>query len=104
MKKIGVRLILDEQKIAKEGKYNVDKMYEYIDEKADKYLTKVGKGEYQCYGNEQDLSNMGIFNLQFLSNQEWFTKNVKKWEWIEDDYIVDMIQRLRYKNIGVWNG
>lgn len=78
MKKIGVKFVLDEQKIQNQGKYNVDKTHEYIDKKANKYLTKIGKGEYQCYGNEQDLSNMGIFNLQFLSNQEWFTKKCKK--------------------------
>lgn len=104
MKKIGVKFVLDEQKIQNEGEYNLEKIYEFIDKNAEKYLIKIGKGEYQCFGDEQDLSNMGIFNLYFLSKQEWFTKNVKQWEWIEDNRVInDMIQLLKQHNIGLWN-
>ena len=68
--KRGTRIVMDEDKIRKEGKYDLDKLYQNIDELAEHAgLIKKNKYTYICQGNEKDLA--------------WFTKNVKEWIWID---------------------
>ena len=73
--KRGTRIVMDEDKIRKEGKYDLDKLYQNI--------VKKNKYTYICQGNEKDLAALGIFNFMNLVKQEWFTKNVKEWIWID---------------------
>ena len=72
--KRGTRIVMDEDKIRKEGKYDLDKLYQNIEK---------NKYTYICQGNEKDLAALGIFNFMNLVKQEWFTKNVKEWIWID---------------------
>ena len=82
--KRGTRIVMDEDKIRKEGKYDLDKLYQNIDELAEHVgLIKKNKYTYICQGNEKDLAALGIFNFMNLVKQEWFTKNVKEWIWID---------------------
>ncbi len=82
--KRGTRIVMDEDKIRKEGKYDLDKLYQNIDELAEHAgLIKKNKYTYICQGNEKDLAALGIFNFMNLVKQEWFTKNVKEWIWID---------------------
>ena len=75
---------MDEDKIRREGKYDLDKLYQNIDELAEHAgLIKKNKYTYICQGNEKDLAALGIFNFMNLVKQEWFTKNVKEWTWID---------------------
>ncbi|WP_334094138.1 hypothetical protein [Helicobacter typhlonius] len=45
-----------------------------------------------------------MFNC--LSKCDWFTTNVKSWEWLGDsnneNYVGDMIALLKKEKIGVW--
>ena len=82
--KRGTRIVMDEDKIKKEGKYDLDKLYQNIDKMAEHAgLIKKNKYTYICQGNEKDLAALGIFNFMNLVKQEWFTKNVKEWIWID---------------------
>lgn len=82
--KRGTRIVMDEDKIRKEGKYDLDKLYQNIDKMAEHAgLIKKNKYTYICQGNEKDLAALGIFNFMNLVKQEWFTKNVKEWIWID---------------------
>ena len=82
--KRGTRIVMDEDKIKKEGKYDLDKLYQNIDELAEHAgLIKKNKYTYICQGNEKDLAALGIFNFMNLVEEEWFTKNVKEWIWID---------------------
>lgn len=82
--KRGTRIVMDEDKIRKEGKYDLNKLYQNIDELAEHAgLIKKNKYTYICQGNEKDLAALGIFNFMNLVKQEWFTKNVKEWIWID---------------------
>ena len=46
---------------------------------------------------------MGIFNIQNLLEQEWFTKNVKEWILIDrKEGDTDMKEYYKRHNEGVW--
>lgn len=102
--KRGTRIVLDEEKIIKEGKYDLNKLYQNIDELAEHAgLIKKNKYTYICQGNEKDLAALGIFNFMNLVEKEWFTKNVKEWTWIDrKEGNTDLIESCKNYNEGIW--
>lgn len=102
--KRGTRIVLDEEKIIKEGKYDLNKLYQNIDELAEHAgLIKKNKYTYICQGNEKDLAALGIFNFMNLVEKEWFTKNVKEWTWIDrKEGDTDLIESCQNYNEGIW--
>ncbi len=100
----GARIVLDEEKILYENKYDLEKMYSLIDEMAhNSGLIKIDKHTYHCKGNEKDLACLGIFIHDYLKGAEWFLQNVKEWIWLsEKEGNLDIIKRERSKgnNIG----
>ena len=57
-----VRIVLDEEKILREGKYKLDELYAYLDEIAQKSrLTKQDKFTYLSSGDENDLGRVALF-------------------------------------------
>lgn len=76
---------LDEEKIKKEGKYDLQKMYAHLDENFVKSGLKVEElGVYTDNGNEYDLNEfMALATV--LSDVEWFKKYIKTWDWYEED-------------------
>ena len=102
--RLGTRIVLDEEKIKREGQYDLKKLYQDIDELAEYAgLIKKNKYTYICQGNERDLAALGIFNMQNLLEEEWFTKNVKEWTWVDKkEGNTDMIKYFKKENEGVW--
>ncbi len=102
--KRGTRIVMDEDKIRKEGKYELDKLYQNIDKMAEHAgLIKKNKYTYICQGNEKDLAALGIFNFMNLVEEEWFTKNVKEWTWIDrKEGDTDLIESCKKSNEGIW--
>ncbi|MBJ6739186.1 hypothetical protein JG667_02130, partial [Campylobacter jejuni] len=50
---LGTRIVLDEEKILKEGKYNLEDMYKMIDEYAkESGMIKIDKETYHCKGDK----------------------------------------------------
>jgi len=101
---LGTRFVLDEEKILQEGKYNLEKIYEFIDALAKECdLVKLNKNTYLCKGNKEDLARLGVFTHSNLVKYEWFTLNLKKWNWLsEKDGTIDLIARHKARNEGVW--
>lgn len=94
---LGTRIVLDEEKILREDRYDLEKMYEAIDEIAtDSGLIKIDKHTYHCKGDEKDLACLGIFIHHNLMECDWFTLNVKEWTWLsEKEGDIDIIERER---------
>ena len=83
--KRGTRIVMDEDKIKREGIYDLENIYKDID------------------GNEKDLAALAIFNFHKLVEQEWFTKNVKEWTWInKEEGDENLIEHFKNENEGVW--
>ncbi|BAM12545.1 MULTISPECIES: hypothetical protein [Helicobacter] len=97
---LGTRIVLDEEKILKENKYDLDRMYEIIDELAkESGLIKIDKHTYHCKGNDKDLACLGIFVYNNLIDCKWFTLNVKEWDWISEK---EGNETLIGDDMGVW--
>lgn len=103
IKDYGTKIVMDEEKILKKG-LNLNEIYAKIDELAQKSnMIKKDKFTYVCKGNEQDLSNMGVFNMLFLPEYENFTRNVKEWLWLSpSEGVSDMINFTKQENEGIW--
>ena len=101
---LGTRFILDEEKILREDKYDLDKMYEIIEEMANKCgLIKIDKNTYHCKGDREDLGRLGSFVHGGLLECDWFTLNVKEWEWLsEKEGNTNLISANKARKEGVW--
>lgn len=96
--------MLDGEKILRENKYDLDKMYQLIDEiAAESGLIKIDRHIYHCKGDEKDLACLRIFVLRNLVEYDWFALNVKEWECLsEKEGNSDLISRCKREGEGVW--
>lgn len=107
--RLGTRFELDEEKILRENEYDLKTIYNKIEEIATQKakLTKIAKNHYEFRGEANAPAYLGILVFNFLLECEWFTKNVKKWEWLGDshdpDYVSDLITSFKKDNMGIWN-
>ena len=99
-----VRIVLDEEKVLREGKYKLDELYAYLDEIAkEAELTKQDKQNYLSMDDEDDLARIGIFTINNAIENEAITKNVKEWWWLQDgEPYLNVIENLKEKGVGVW--
>ncbi len=100
----GTRIVMDEDKIKREGIYDLEELYQKIDELAEHAgLIKKNKYTYICQGNERDLAALGIFNFMNLVKKEWFTRNVKEWIWLnKNEGDTDLIESCKKNYNCVW--
>ena len=101
---LGTKIVIDEEKVLREKKYKLDVIYEYLDKLAKQCnLIKIDKNTFHAKGDENDLANLGMFVCHYAAKNEWITKNVKEWIWIDtDEGNEDMMTKLKKENIGVW--
>lgn len=100
-----VRIVLDEEKILREGKYKLEELYAYLDEIAQKAkLTKQDKYNYLSSGDENDLGRVATFTLTYAVENKAITQNVKEWLWLQDGVpYTDVIAESKVEGVGVWN-
>ncbi|MGX3044691.1 hypothetical protein [Helicobacter sp. T3_23-1056] len=99
-----VRIVLDEEKILREGKYKLEDLYAYLDEIAKEAdLIKQDKCNYVGKGDKNDLSRIGIFTVNNAIENEAITRNVKEWLWFENDKLdVNVIESAKRRGDGIW--
>lgn len=99
-----VRIVLDEEKILREGKYKLEDLYAYLDEIAKKaHLKKQDKFTYIAERSEEDMSHLAIFTINHAIDNEAITRNVKEWYWLKDGVITtDVIESAKSEGDGVW--
>lgn len=92
-----VRIVLDEEKILREGKYKLDELYAYLDKIAKiANLKKQDKCTYLSSGDEFDLGYVATFTLTYAVENEAITQNVKEWYWLQDGVpYIDIIEKLK---------
>ncbi|ASQ30740.1 hypothetical protein CAV_1103 [Campylobacter avium LMG 24591] len=97
---LGTKIVLDEEKIKKEGIYDLEQMYKSIEEMAiQSGLVKIDKYTYHCKGNERDLACLGILIWDNLMKTKWLTLNAKEWLWLDEE---DGNETLIGDEMGVW--
>jgi hypothetical protein len=84
-----LQIVMDEEKIRREGKYRYDNIINAIDNVLVKQLgmLKESGGFYVGPGTRHDFANLGKGAL-FLSDQVWFANNVKAMDYfgIDEEY------------------
>ena len=100
---LGTKIILDEEKIIKEGEYNVDNLYEQIKACAkENNLIEIDKNTYHAKESEHALANLFNF-INKIQEISMFTKNIKEWILIdEEEENVDIIEESKRLNEGIW--
>lgn len=93
----GTKIVLNEDKILSEDKYDLTEIYETIDSVATQFnFTKQDKYTYIVKNDKNALSNIGNFCWGFLMKTNWFYENVKEWLYLQsEEGNEDMIQYLR---------
>ena len=87
-----VRIVLDEEKILREGKYKLDE----IAQKS--RLTKQDKFTYLSSGDENDLGRVALFTIHYATENEAITHNVKEWFWLDNGVpYINVIDKLKHK-------
>lgn len=76
-----VEIEFNEEKVLAEDIYDLDKMYEIVDNAFAKYgIIKLDKGVYRDTGSNKDFGRMWCVILAF-SETDWFMDNVSKLMW-----------------------
>jgi hypothetical protein len=85
-----VQLLMDDDKITSERKYDVGKIHHAVDGVlTEKYGLLKGKdGFYLGRGGASDYANFWNAIL-LLKDQPWFLENVKTWLWFNSDDSAD---------------
>lgn len=94
-------IAFDDKKVIREDKYDLDKMYGFLDEFFARYnLRKIGKGTYCDNGNENDFAHMWSIFWAF-TKVPWFMRNVAKVHWYNNGVFEDVLQIIKEKNLEV---
>lgn len=103
IKNMGTIIILDEEKILREGKYKLDELYSYLDTTAkNAHLIRLDKNHYACRGDRQDLFCLDDFTSNVIKNES-ITKNTKEWYWLENGKLdSNIIEEASEEGIGIW--
>lgn len=72
-------IALDEDKIAREGKYDINKINSYLSSAFEKRGMKKDKDNWYVNG---DFSSCGALALK-LSQKAWFMDNLREWLWYD---------------------
>jgi len=99
LNKFGIKIIMDEEKIINENKYDLDLIYKEIDRLAEfAGMKKIDKHNY--ISKNDSPSELGCFALTNLEKHEWFVNNVKEWLWnTPTDGVIDIIEFIKNRGL-----
>lgn len=97
----GIKIVMDEEKILREGKYTLEEIYKNIDYLAE--FSRMKKIDKFYYVSKNDTpSDLGCFVWSNLEEQDWFIENVKEWLWFDKiegvHDIIDFYKNKKMKN------
>ena len=97
----GIKIVMDEEKIIREGKYTLEEIYKNIDDLAE--FSRMKKIDKFYYVSKNDSpSDLGCFVWSNLEEQDWFIDNVKEWLWLDKeegiDNILEVSKEFKAKN------
>ena len=97
----GIKIVMDEEKILREGKYTLEEIYKNIDYLAE--FSRMKKIDKFYYVSKNDTpSDLGCFVWSNLEEQDWFIENVKEWLWLDKeegiDNILEVSKEFKAKN------
>lgn len=83
-----VRIVLDEAKIKREGKYKLEDLYAYLDKVANEAnLHKKDKHIYYADRNKNDVARLMIFSYENVAKNKAIMSNLKEFVHLKDNEI-----------------
>lgn len=97
LNKFGIQILMNEEKIINENKYDLNSIYNEIDRLAEfAGMRKIDK--YNYTSKNDSPSELGCFVFSNLQECEWFMQNVKKITWFDpEDGIQDVLEHIKSK-------
>lgn len=97
LNKFGIQILMNEEKIINENKYDLNSIYNEIDRLAEfAGMRKIDK--YNYTSKNDSPSELGCFVFSNLQECEWFMQNVKKITWFDPkDGIQDILEYIKSK-------
>lgn len=97
IKHFGIKIIMNEEKIINDNKYDLDLVYKEIDRLAEfAGMKKIDK--YNYISKNDSPSELGCFAFTNLEEHKWFIENIKEWLWYTPkDGILDIIEFRKEK-------
>ncbi|GGD49890.1 hypothetical protein GCM10012288_24900 [Malaciobacter pacificus] len=97
LNKFGIQIIMNEEKIINDNKYDLHLIYKEIDRLAEfAGMKKIDKHNY--ISKNDSPSELGCFIFSNLQECEWFMDNVKKITWFDpEDGIQDVLEHIKSK-------
>lgn len=98
IKHFGIKIIMNEEKIINDNKYDLDLVNKEIDRLAEfAGMKKIDK--YNYISKNDSPSDLGCFVLTNLEDHKWFIENIKEWLWYTPkDGILDIIEFIKNRN------
>lgn len=98
LNKFGIKIIMNEEKIINDNKYDLDLIYKEIDRLAEfAGMKKIDKHNY--ISKNDSPSELGCFAFTNLEEHKWFIENIKEWLWYTPkDGILDIIEFIKNRN------
>lgn len=97
LNKFGIQILMNEEKIINENKYDLNSIYNEIDRLAEfAGMRKIDK--YNYTSKNDSPSELGCFVFSNLQECEWFMQNIKKITWFDPkDGIQDILEYIKSK-------
>jgi len=98
IKDFGIKIVMNEEKIINDNKYDLELVYKEIDRLAEfAGMKKIDK--YNYVSKNDSPSELGCFALTNLEKHKWFVDNVKEWLWYTpSDGVIDIIEFIKNRN------
>ena len=95
-----MKIVFDEEKVRRDGKYDIEKMYASIDKAFDGWgIPKIDRGVYQTKGLNSDYTNFMSFCMG-MRRVSWFMEYIDKWIWEKGNSFEDVKREtLKYARI-----
>ncbi|WP_170020404.1 hypothetical protein [Campylobacter sp. RM16190] len=96
---LGVKIVLNEEKILREGIYDINEMKEVIERNAIKLgFNKIGELTYMAPDDNQALAKVGLLCHRGLMKCDWFIHNISEWTLIDTKYgDIDLIKKMKMR-------
>ncbi|WP_170020406.1 hypothetical protein [Campylobacter sp. RM16190] len=95
----GTKIVLNEEKILREGIYDLDEMKEVIERNAMQLgFNKTGELTYMIPDSSKALSKVALLCHKGLMECDWFIHNISEWTLIDTrDGNIDLIKKMKMR-------
>ena len=96
---IRVKVVFDEEKIQREGEYDLAEMQTCVDQLFDEYDFHKEGNLYIGPGTKRDFTNAAVVCVA-CGKADWFLENVRVWRWYNGENEENLLEDDAYYKVG----